>query len=57
MSDTVRRAMELAASGKFSTIEDLQKALKREGCVSVLQHTAAPTLRRQLRVLMQQPRP
>jgi hypothetical protein len=49
---TIERAMELARSGAYHSIEDIRRTLKREGADGVEQHLAGVTLRKQLKALM-----
>ncbi len=48
-SPLVERAYNLAASGKYEKLEDIEKTLKGEGYEAVLQHLMSPTLRRALK--------
>ena len=49
---TVERAFELASSGEFRNIAEVQKQLEREGYSSTADHLSGSSIRRQLRVLV-----
>lgn len=48
----IKRAFDLAQSGNYRDIKELEIALRREGYGSVVEHLAAQSLRRQLQSLM-----
>jgi hypothetical protein len=47
----LERAFELARSGEFSRVKDLEKALSREGYAKGDPHIHSPSVRKQLRFL------
>jgi hypothetical protein len=51
VSDTnvIARAFELARSGQYRTLSEVQKALKREGFFSVEEHLRGGSIRKQLK--------
>ena len=51
-SGTVKRAFELAQSGKFDGLRDIAQALRQEGCADVAEHLRSTFLRKQLIALM-----
>jgi hypothetical protein len=48
-TNTVERALQLARSGEFSTLEEVVRRLKQEGLSNVEAHTSGPSIRAQLR--------
>ncbi len=44
----VERAFELASSGLYANVTEVQKALKAEGYTNIMGHTEPRTVRRQL---------
>ena len=48
----IARAMELARSGGFKNVSEIERQLTREGFSSVSMHLYGQTLRRQLMALM-----
>jgi hypothetical protein len=49
---TIQRALELAESGDFNTVDDIAQALSAEGFFEVSAHLAGRTIRNQLRRIM-----
>ena len=49
---TVTRAFELARGGTCQRISEIRRQLEREGCRDVGPHLDSPTLKRQLRALI-----
>jgi len=47
----IERAFELARSGTFQSVSDIEAALTADGYASVQSHLAGPALRRDLRQL------
>jgi hypothetical protein len=54
--NTVVQAFALARSGRFSSVEEIERELRKEGFHSVQQHLSGPTLRQQLRELIAESR-
>lgn len=54
--NTVVQAFALARSGRFSSVEEIERELRREGFHSVQQHLSGPTMKRQLRELISESR-
>lgn len=48
----LERAFELAKSGKYRDIMDLESQLKQENYLGVSQHLGSPALRKQLQAIM-----
>jgi hypothetical protein len=51
-TSTIERAMDLARSGKCFTVEDIRRALKRDGADGIEQHLAGAAIRKQFKALM-----
>lgn len=51
-ADLVARAFELARSGKYRELSDIERQLTRESYANVGMHLNAPLLRKQLRAAM-----
>lgn len=49
---TIERAFELARSGQYRTVEEIQATLSKEGCESVAQHLQGPQIRHELRQMI-----
>jgi len=47
----LERAFELARSGEFQRVKELEKALSREGYAKGDPHIHSPSVRKQLRIL------
>ena len=45
------RAFELAASGKFASIQQIRRALEAEGYERIKAHTSGPSIMKQLKAL------
>lgn len=52
----IERALELAATGNYARIEEIERKLNAEGYSNVVSHLDGPTLRRQLRQVSQRAR-
>jgi hypothetical protein len=52
MPSTLERAIELAKSGEFKTVEDIRRRLTQERYPYVIPHLRGSLIRRQLRVLL-----
>ena len=54
MSDPVAKAFELARSGDYADLHDIEVQLKREGYSGILMHLNSPSLRKQLRGIVKE---
>jgi hypothetical protein len=54
---TVERAYQLARSGKFKTVSEIETALIRERYEGVREHLSGGTLRKELKALVSPPKP
>lgn len=52
----IERALELAATGEYARIADIERKLNAEGYTNVVSYLDGPTLRRQLREVSQRAR-
>ena len=52
--NTVHRAFELAATGSYSTLQDLKIKLRKERYESVEAHLAGSVIKRQLAMVLRQ---
>jgi len=52
----IERGLELANSGAYRRVEEIEREVSFEGYSNAAQHFAAPTFRKQLRSLMQSSR-
>ncbi|NYT41084.1 hypothetical protein HZY97_09980 [Sphingomonas sp. R-74633] len=52
----IERGLELANSGAYRRVEEIEREVSFEGYMNAAQHFAAPTFRKQLRGLMQSAR-
>jgi len=52
----IERGLELANSGAYRRVEEIEREVSFEGYLNASQHFAAPTFRKQLRSLMQSAR-
>ncbi len=52
----IERALELAATGEYVRIDQIERKLNAEGYTNVVSHLDGPTLRRQLREVSQRAR-
>lgn len=52
----IERALELAATGQYARIDQIERKLNAEGYTNVVSHLDGPVLRRQLREVSQQAR-
>jgi hypothetical protein len=53
---TLERAFALARSGRFASLDDIRRTLKREGYDQVESHLAGPSIGRQLKELCREAR-
>jgi hypothetical protein len=51
-ANPLERAFELARSGEYRDLRDLERKLRREGFADIEQHLSGQTIRRQLRDMM-----
>jgi len=47
----IERALDLARTGDYARLDELERQLRHEGYTDILAHLDSPTLRRQLREL------
>jgi hypothetical protein len=50
--NTIERAFELARSGEYQSIQDLERQLRSEQYEAVPQHLQGPSIRKELQALM-----
>ncbi len=54
MANILDRALELASSGQFTKIENIERALSREGYTRAYEHLSGSMIRRALRSRMRE---